>query len=83
MGQKEICEILSTVTSIPHKSLTAKQPKKDISKQHGKQAKTGEVERNYKMHMFADPVFTNPSRSIFRFMSTLREIRILPINLTI
>ena len=57
--------------------------KKDTSKQHSKQAKTGELERNYKMHMFADPVFINPSRSIFRFMFTLREIWILPVNLTI
>ena len=50
-----------------HKSLTTKEPKKkqknDISKQHSKKAKTGEVERNYKM--FANPVFINPVRYIF------------------
>ena len=37
---------------------TRKQPKNDISKQLSKQAKTGEVERNYKM--FANPVFITP-----------------------
>ena len=41
-----------------------KQPKKgcDISKHHSKQAKTGGVERNYKM--FTNPVFINPGRNI-------------------
>ena len=34
----------------------------DLSKQHSKQDKTGEVERNYKM--FADPIFINPLRYI-------------------
>ena len=44
-----------------HKFLTTKQQlKKHISKRHSKQAKTGEVERNYKM--FANPVLTNPGR---------------------
>ena len=33
-----------------------------MSKQHSKQAKTGEVERNYKM--FANPVFINPGRIV-------------------
>ena len=37
----------------------------DIKQQHSKQAKTGEVERNYKL--FAYPVFINPGRpSIFK-----------------
>ena len=31
-----------------------------MNKQHSKQAKTGEVERNYKV--FANPVFINPGR---------------------
>ena len=31
-----------------------------MNKQHSKQAKTGEVERNYEV--FANPVFINPGR---------------------
>ena len=38
-----------------------------MSKQHSKQAKTGEVERNYKV--FANPVFINPGRIIHSFNS--------------
>ena len=37
--------------------------KHDLSKQQSKQAKTGEVELNYKM--FANPVFINPGRFIY------------------
>ena len=56
-----IREIPSTATStqIPNHKSTKKN---DISKQHSEQAKTGEVERNYKM--LANPVFINPSRLI-------------------
>ena len=45
-----------------HKSLPVKRAKKrcDIKQQHSKQAKTGEVERNYKI--FAYPVFINLGR---------------------
>ena len=44
-----------------YKSLTTKQPnKKDISKQHSKQAKKGKIGRSYKM--FANTVFRNPGR---------------------
>ena len=47
--------------SLLYKSLTTKQPnKKDISKQHSKQAKNGEIWRSYKM--FANTVFRNPAR---------------------
>ena len=47
--------------SLLYKSLTTKQPnKKDISKQHSKQAKKGEIERSYKM--FANSVFRNSGR---------------------
>ena len=55
----EVREILSTATStqIPN---TKQQKKNDISKQHSKQAKTVEVERNYKM--FANPDFINPGK---------------------
>ena len=47
--------------SLLYKSLTTKQPnKKDISKQHSKQVKKGEIERSYKM--FANSVFRNSGR---------------------
>ena len=42
---------------------TQNNQKHDLSKQQSKQAKTGEVELNYKM--FADPVFINPGRFIY------------------
>ena len=37
--------------------------KHDLSKQQSKQAKTGEVELNYKM--FGNPVFINPGRFMY------------------
>ena len=42
---------------------TQNNQKHDLSKQQRKQAKTGEVELNYKM--FANPVFINPGRFIY------------------
>ena len=54
----EIHEILST--QIPNHETTKKRC--NIKKQHSKQAKTEEVEINYKM--FANPVFINPDRII-------------------
>ena len=60
-GWVEIRENLSTATptKIPNHKTTKKN---DISKAHSKQAKTAEVERNYKM--FSNPVFINPGRYI-------------------
>ena len=42
-----------------------------MSKQHSKQAKTGEVERNYKV--FANPVFINPGR-ILLFTVLIKKV---------
>ena len=52
---------LATSTKIPNHK-TTRNKKNDISKQLNKQAKSGEVERNYKI--FANPVFINPGRII-------------------
>ena len=54
-------QILSaaTFTQIPNHK-TSKKEKKNITKQYSKQAKTGEVERIYKM--FANLVFINSGR---------------------
>ena len=60
MRIREISSTVATSTQIPNHKTTKK--KSDISKQHSKQAKTWEVERNYKM--FANPVVINPGRII-------------------
>ena len=63
LERTRIREIPSTATStqIPNHKTAKKE--NDISKQDGEQAKTGKIERNYKM--FANPVFINPDRYKF------------------